>query len=101
MARPKDPNTKYKLKVAQTGKYRYAVTCDPWTNPETGRPTSTTTVWGTVDENLVFTPNSKFLLLPGAGRAKFIFPEQWDLSNASGKIAKTPRPPRARERRRG
>ena len=82
MSRPIDPNTQYKVKLHVNNVYSYASTQPPYTDPETGKKKYRRIHWGSVDKNLKFTPSSRFFLASPEERAKLMFPEKWDMSEA-------------------
>jgi len=81
MGRKKDPNTKYKMKAFISQGRRYAVTTNPGYNVN-NKWCSNISIWGTLPEDLVFTPNIKFVNLSEEEKHKFIFPDTWDISKA-------------------
>jgi hypothetical protein len=95
MARPVDPNAQYRVKLHVANGYAYASTQPPSIDPSTGKKKYRHIHWGTVDGNLKFLPGTPFFLAPPEERAKLIFPEGWDMSEAeklSG-LRKPGRPP--------
>jgi transposase len=60
----------------------YASTQPAVQNPETGKKTYRYVHWGTVDEDMKFIPGANFWRISPEERAKLIFPESWDLSEA-------------------
>jgi hypothetical protein len=80
LGRPIDPDAQYRIKPHITKGYTYASTQPPLVDPETGKKTYRYIHWGTVDENLKFTPNSLFILASPEERKKLIFPTNWDMS---------------------
>lgn len=85
MSRTKDPATKYRMRLFVSNGHRYAATADPGYNGNR-KWVSNTTIWGKVTEELVFKPNLRFVNLTAAEKEKFIFPEDWDISAAFGKL---------------
>jgi transposase len=83
MARPVDPAAQYRVKPHVTNGYTYASTQPPVINSETGKKVYRRIHWGTLDENLKFTPGTEFYLASPEERAKLIFPDSWDLSEAN------------------
>jgi len=80
MARPEDPNSKYRVSLHISRGYRYAstqpYTIDPITNKKNYRHIH----WGTIDESLKFTPGKKYIYASLEERSKLIFPTDWDIS---------------------
>lgn len=66
------------------GGYRYASTQpiieDP--NRESGRNKHRRVHWGTVDDDMKFHPNHRYITAPPEERARLVFPAEWDLSEA-------------------
>jgi transposase len=82
MARPVDPNAQYKIKPHVTNGYIYASTQPPYIETETGKRKYRYVHWGTVDEHRKFIPGSAFFLASPEERARLVFPEDWDMSDA-------------------
>ena len=82
MARPVDPNAQYRVKPHTTNGYTYASTQPPYIDPKTERKKYRYIHWGTVDESRKFIPGTAFFLASPEERARLIFPEDWDLSEA-------------------
>ena len=82
MSRPVDPNAQYRVKPHVNGGYTYASTQPSYVDPDTGKKKYRHVHWGSIDENLKFTPNAQFLLATPEERARLIFPESWDMSEA-------------------
>jgi len=82
MARPVDPQAQYRIKPHINGSYTYASTQPPYLDPDTGKKKYRYIHWGTVDENNKFMPGSPFFLATPEERAKLIFPDHWDMSEA-------------------
>jgi hypothetical protein len=82
MGRHIDPDSQYRIKPHITHGYTYASTQPFITDSSTGKKKYRHVHWGTVDENLVFTPGSAFYLASPEERARLIFPESWDMSKA-------------------
>ena len=80
--RTADPNSPYKMLVHTANGYTYAATVVTAKNAE-GKNYRKYQHYGTIDQNFVFKPFAEFLFLPGEEKAKFIFPEEWDLSYLS------------------
>ena len=84
MARTIDANTAYRVRLHNNGGYRYAST-QPIiedSDKESGRKKHRRVHWGTVDANMKFHPNHRYITTPPEERARLIFPEDWDLSEA-------------------
>ena len=80
MARKIDPNTKYKIYIHTDKKYRYAAVQMPVYDERSGKIRNKIVHYGTVSEDLVFTPNAIYKLTPLSERLKLIFPKGWNLS---------------------
>lgn len=86
VGRPRNPDNKYKMGIHKTGKYLYAstqVVIDDKNPDEHVKRKFKHIHWGKLDENLVFIPNSSFLYLTPSERAKYIFPDTWDVSKVN------------------
>ena len=93
MPRTADPNTQYKVKPHVTNGYTYASTQPPYADPTTGAKKYRHVHWGTVNENLKFMPGAPFFLASPEERARLIFPDGWDISEAE-KLAGLKKPGR-------
>jgi len=93
MSRTENPNTQYRVKPHVTNGYTYASTQPPFADPATGKKKYRHVHWGTVDENLKFMPGTPFFLASPEERARLIFPEGWDISEAE-KLAGLKKPGR-------
>ena len=84
MARTTDLSTTYRIKIHKNNGYRYASTQPIVIDPErtSGRNKHVRIHWGTVDDNLKFHPNNRYIMAAPEERAKLIFPEDWDMSEA-------------------
>jgi hypothetical protein len=82
MARPVNPDAQYIIKPHVVNGYNYASTQPPSIDPITGKKKYRYVHWGAVDENLKFVPSSAFYLASPEERARLIFPENWDISEA-------------------
>jgi len=82
LARHEDPNTQYRVRKHVNGGYTYAGTQPPYIDPITGKKKYRHIHWGTVNENLKFIPGSPFFMASPEERARLIFPEGWDISEA-------------------
>jgi transposase len=82
MARPVNPNAQYTVKKYLVNGYTYAGTQPPSIDPETGKKVYHRVQWGSLDENLKFLPGTRFFMATDEERAKLIFPETWDMSEA-------------------
>ena len=74
-----DPNSKYKLIKHTSNKYCYAATVN--TVQRGDKSYRKYVHWGTLDINNKFKPNLNFSLLTLNEQRKFIFPDNWDLTN--------------------
>ncbi|MDR1109958.1 MAG: transposase [Deltaproteobacteria bacterium] len=82
MARPVDPNAQYRVKTHVNNGYTYASTQPSSIDPVTGKKKFRYKHWGRVDENLKFIPGQTFYLASTEERARLVFPEGWDMSEA-------------------
>ncbi|MDR1166518.1 MAG: hypothetical protein LBO66_11770 [Deltaproteobacteria bacterium] len=82
MARPVDPNAQFRVKAHFTNGRAYASTQPPTIDPLTGKKKYRYVHWGSLDENLKFTPNAAFYEATPEERARLIFPDNWDMSLA-------------------
>ena len=70
----------YKLSVHRSGKYLYASTQPTTIDEKTGKKECRHIHWGTLDDELRFYPNQRYLLASEEERRHLIFPDNWDLS---------------------
>ena len=82
MARPVDPSAQYRVKPHKTNGYVYASTQPSVIDPQTGKKKYRYIHWGTVEGEHKFIPGSVFRTTKNEERAKLIFPEDWDISEA-------------------
>ena len=82
MARPTDPNTQHRVGTHVANGYMYASTQPSYVDPTTGKKKYYHVHWGTVDENRKFIPGIQFYQASPEERARLIFPEDWDMSEA-------------------
>jgi len=84
MARTIDAETAYRVKIHMNGGYRYASTQPIVVEPDrkSGRNKHKRIHWGTLDDDNKFHPNQNYIIASPEERAKLIFPEDWDLSEA-------------------
>ena len=82
MARHENPDTRYRVRKHVNGGYIYASTQPPCIDPDSGEKKYRHVHWGTVDENNKFTPGSPFFMASPEERARLIFPDGWDMSEA-------------------
>jgi hypothetical protein len=82
MGRPSDPLTPYRIKPHVVGEHIYASTQPTFDDPETGKKVSRRIHWGKVVDGVRFVPGNKFFLSTPEERAKLVFPDDWDLSEA-------------------
>lgn len=80
--RKADPNTQYRVYLHKDKHYRYAAVQVPKRNEESHRLAYKIMHLGTVSEDLVFTPNAVFRMMPVSERVKYIFPGGWNTSKA-------------------
>lgn len=84
MARPIDIETSYRIKIHKNNGYMYASTQPIVPDPDctSGRKKHRRIHWGTLDTDMKFHPNDNYILASPEERAKLIFPEDWDMSEA-------------------
>jgi hypothetical protein len=82
VARPVDPDAQYRVKPHINGGHTYASTQPPYVDKETGKKKYRYIHWGTVDDNNRFLPGVQFYQSAPEERARLIFPEGWDMSEA-------------------
>lgn len=82
--RPTNADTAYKIIIHTNGGRRYASTKIATTGKD-GKKQFVHKHWGTLDEENRFHPNVTYFNASPAERAKLIFPEGWDLSEAKGR----------------
>ena len=82
MARPVDPNAQYRVKPHTYGGNTYASTQPPYIDPNSGKKKYRYIHWGKLDSDQKFIPGTRFYLASPEERARLIFPESWDLSEA-------------------
>jgi hypothetical protein len=80
MARPIDPDAPYRVKIHEINGYKYASTQPVSIDPKNGKRKYHRIHWGRVDENLKFTPGTKFFLATPKERESLNFPKNWDMS---------------------
>ena len=90
MPRKVDPNTRYRVRAHKDGKYTYASVQVSTVSPRTGKKYPRTLNLGTIDDKLVYTPNSTFRMMPVEERLKYVFPNDWDISKACALNAPIP-----------
>lgn len=85
MARPIDIETSYRIKIHKNNGYLYASTQPIVSAPSStsGRKKHKRIHWGTLDSNMKFHPNNNYIMASPEERAKLIFPEDWDMSEAN------------------
>jgi len=76
--RPANPDSAYTMCIHKNGKYRYASTQRAYL--ENGTKKFRHYHWGKLDDKNVFHPNHLFVYLSKEEKEKFIFPDDWDLS---------------------
>lgn len=79
MARPTKEDSIYKVAIHKNAGYMYAST-HPYTLTAEGKRKYSILHWGTVDQELRFTPGLRYLNASIEERSKLIFPKDWDLS---------------------
>lgn len=77
--RKSDPMTAYKMRVHLANGYRYGATLTSGTSKK-GDKIRKYIHWGSLDNNMVFTPNTEFVMLPSSEREKYVFPKEWDIT---------------------
>ena len=82
MARIADPDSDYKVSSHKVGKYVYATTQPAIIDPETGKKTHKHKTWGTLEGNM-FIPGKSYRLASPEVRARLIFPDGWDMTEAN------------------
>ena len=80
MSRKEDPSTRYRVRIHKDREYTYASVQVPTISLKTGKKYPKTVNLGTLDDNFVFTPNAAFRVMPLEEQAKYIFPNEWDIS---------------------
>lgn len=85
MARTANPESKYNVFIHVNGKYRYASTQPAIIDKKTGKKKYVRIHWGTIDDNNVFHPNSKYLT--SEERHLLKFPKEIDISMAKALTA--------------
>ena len=82
MGRPTDTNNHYRVKTHVNNGYIYASTQPPYIDPVTGKKKYRHIHWGTLDEPQKFIPSTQYYVVTPEERAKLIFPNEWDMSEA-------------------
>ena len=80
MSRKEDPLTRYRVRAHSDKGYVYASVQEPTISPRTGKKYPKTVNLGTLNDKLVFTPNAAFRVMSVEEQAKYIFPNEWDIS---------------------
>ena len=83
LSRKTDPNTRYRVRIHKDRNYTYASVQETAISPKSGKKYPRTKNLGTLDANMVFTPNATFRMMPVEERGKYIFPDGWDISRAT------------------
>lgn len=78
--RPPRNNGMFPVSIHIIRGYRYACSCPGKIDAHTGKTVFSRIHWGTVDENLKFFPNSRFIYADPDETAALVFPKDWDLS---------------------
>ena len=81
MARPKDPDSPYRVSEHHSNGHVYA-SSQPFVRDPKGNLVRRRTSWGVVIDSR-FIPNKRFLYATQEEREKLIFPDHWDLSAKS------------------
>ena len=81
MSRPTKEESVYKVSIHKSGGYMYAAT-HPYTIDENGKRKYVYRHWGIVDENKKFIPGKRYVFASLEERAKLVFPDDWDMSEA-------------------
>ena len=76
--RPSDPYSPYRMRKHIVNHYQYASTVS--SRYQDGKRIRIYTHWGQLSNDLVFTPNLRFIMLPKESRDSFLYPEEWDIS---------------------
>ena len=82
MARPVDPCAQYCVKLHKNGDYTYASTQPPYVDEATGKKKYRYIHWGTVNDDFKFIPGPRFYQAAPEERARLVFPEEWDMTEA-------------------
>jgi transposase len=82
MGRPADPQAQYRVGAHVTKGYTYASTQPSYVDPEDGVKKKRHVHWGKLDAGLKFIPGNAFWLASPDERARLIFPDDWDTSEA-------------------
>ena len=80
MARPRQEGTNYKMSIHVANGHRYASTQPLLVDQASGKTRNMRIHWGTVDENLRFYPGKRFFYASPSERARFVYPDTWDLT---------------------
>ena len=78
MARPLLIDGKLPMRIFVDNGYRYAVTRTSVRKPD-GKYNHPQRIWGTVDDELNFVPNARYLALSEAERNGMLMPPEWKL----------------------
>ena len=81
MSRPTREESIYKVSIHKNGGYMYAAT-HPYTIDGSGKRKYVNCHWGIVDENKKFIPGKRYVFASLEERAKLVFPDDWDMSEA-------------------
>lgn len=82
MARPLMINGKLPMKIFVDNGYRYAVTRTSVRKPD-GKYNHPQKIWGTVDEDLNFYPNARYLALSDTEKESMLIPAEWKLQHTT------------------
>ena len=83
MARSSNPLTPYRVKAHRDRGYLYAFVWRTKTDPETNEVKRYQFMIGKIKENNKVIPNNEYRLLDIEERRKFIFPDDWDISEVN------------------
>lgn len=75
-----DPEAAFRMYEHKVGAYTYAATHIFVRIDDKAEPVRRSKTWGRLDDKRVLHPNQDFMLLSPAERQRFIYPEDWDLS---------------------
>jgi transposase len=79
MARPSKEDSIYRVAIHKNAGHMYAST-HPYSVMPDGKRKYSILHWGTVDQNLRFTPGKHYISASPEERSRLIFPDGWDLS---------------------
>ena len=85
MSRPKDDKTNWKMRPFTSAGKQYAITINPGIG-KSGKWCSNIKIWGSLSEDLKFSPNIRFYSLSAADKKKFIYPDNWDITDSEKSV---------------